>query len=181
MPPLPHDHTGSASAWTFRGVTSPNTTQVPNQYLDELLSVLSGAELKVLLYITRRTFGFMRQADNISISQMLTGITTADGRVLDHGVGLSKKTLLHAIKSLVEKQVILTERRRSVERGDEPTTYRLNIAYNPDERSSPQPVGEKLHQVRGVLIPPHKRKKNKRNISNIRMSTIKLLTEIRRQ
>src|SRR5688572_7537321 len=31
------------------------------------------------------------------------------------------------LKSLVEKNLILTERRRSKEKGDEPTTYRLNI------------------------------------------------------
>src|SRR5438067_243832 len=95
----------------FAGVTSPNTTQVPDQYLDELLPDLSGAELKVLLYITRRTFGFKKSSDAISLSQMLAGITTRDGRVLDRGVGLSKKTLLRAIASLKAQRIVLTQRR----------------------------------------------------------------------
>src|SRR5712671_1017755 len=101
----------------FRGFRSPNYTPVPDELFDELLVELSGAELKVLLYIIRRTFGFKRDSDNISLSQMLNGIRTHDGRVLDRGVGLTKKTLLQAIKTLEEQHVISTERRRSLEKG----------------------------------------------------------------
>jgi DNA-binding transcriptional ArsR family regulator len=117
--------------WIFSGVSSPNTTQVPDQYLDELLPILSGAELKVLLYITRRTFGFKKDSDNISLSQMLRGITTRDGRILDRGTGLSKPTLLQALRSLQDKHIIETERRRSPEKGDEPTVYKLKFAEGP--------------------------------------------------
>ena len=42
----------------FRGFRSPSYTQVPDELFDELLVELSGGELKVLLYIIRRTFGF---------------------------------------------------------------------------------------------------------------------------
>src|SRR6476469_10752998 len=128
------------TAWTFSGVTSPNTTQVPDQYLDDLLPLLTGAELKVLLYITRRTFGFKKAADNIALSQMLNGITTSDGRVLDYGVGLTKKTLLQAINSLEAKQIILTQRRATAERGYQPTTYQLNIASTPEAGSIRPPL-----------------------------------------
>jgi Bacteriophage replication protein O len=78
----------------FRGYAGPNYTPVPDELFDEQLPDLSGAELKVLLYVIRRTFGFKRESDNISLSQMLNGLRTRDGRVLDRGVGLSKKTLL---------------------------------------------------------------------------------------
>ena len=127
--------------WTFEGVSSPNTTQVPDQYLDELLPVLTGAELKVLLYITRRTFGFKKPSDNISISQMLNGIVTRDGRVLDRGVGITKKTLLKAIRSLESKKIILTRRRRSAKKGDEPTTYYLNIRESGPSMAQSPPRG----------------------------------------
>lgn len=146
--------------WQFAGVTSPNTTQVPDQYFDELLPVLSGAELKVLLYITRRTFGFKKDSDNISLSQMLHGIKTKDGHVLDRGVGLSKKTLLHAIRSLADKNIILTERRQSPEKGNEATTYRLNIITPPLGVKSTLPLGEKVHQGVGVESPPSPRGRN---------------------
>jgi len=91
------------------------------------LHLLSGAELKVLLYICRRTFGFKRDSDNISLNQMLDGIVNKDGTRLDHGTGLSKSTLLKAIKSLVDMNFIVSEQRSSERKGNEPTNYRLNI------------------------------------------------------
>src|SRR4051795_9527229 len=100
----------------FRGFRSPNYTPVPDELFDELLVELSGAELKVLLYIIRRTFGFKKDSDNISLSQMLNGIETRDGLSLDRGTGLSKKTLLEALRSLEEKNVITTQRRQSPEK-----------------------------------------------------------------
>lgn len=116
------------TATPFQGFRSPRYTQVPDELFDELLPTLSGAELKILLYIIRRTFGFKREADAISLSQMMTGITTRDGHLLDRGVGLDKPTLLAALRSLVTRNIIETERRRSAERGDEPTVYRLRFA-----------------------------------------------------
>ena len=133
----------------FRGYSSPNYTPVPDELFDEQLPDLSGAELKVLLYVIRRTFGFKRESDTISLSQMLNGLRTRDGRVLDRGVGLSKKTLLQAIKSLEEQAIILTERRRSQEKGDEPTSYRLNVRSQGGVEETPPPVGEKVHQGGG--------------------------------
>src|SRR5215212_7158845 len=92
----------------FRGYISPKYTQIPDVLFDEQLPDLSGAELKVLLYIMRRTFGFKKDADNISINQIATGIATRDGTVLDRGTGLSKSSIQVAIKALVEKQIITT-------------------------------------------------------------------------
>ena len=75
----------------FQGFRSPRYTQVPDEVFDEFMPHLSGAELKVLLYIIRRTFGFKKESDNISLQQLLHGITTAEGTVLDRGTGLSKR------------------------------------------------------------------------------------------
>ena len=144
----------------FPGFHSPNYTMVPDELFDELLPELSGAELKVLLYIVRRTFGFKRDSDTISINQMLHGITTRDERVLDRGVGLTKKTLLAAIRSLEERNVILTQQRRSLERGNEPTSYRLNVVEATLGGKITPPLGEKLHQGGGVEITPSPRGKN---------------------
>lgn len=44
----------------FFGFKSPNYTTVPDELFDILLPRLSGAELKVLLYIVRRTFGWKK-------------------------------------------------------------------------------------------------------------------------
>jgi hypothetical protein len=77
--------TSTDEGWTFNGFIFPTTTPIPDQVFDELLHLLSGNELKVLLYICRRTFGFKKESDTISLNQMVNGITTRDGRVLDRG------------------------------------------------------------------------------------------------
>ena len=60
----------------FDGYWKPTYTMVPDQLFDEQLPYLSGAELKVLLYIMRRTFGFKKDSDDISFSQICDAITT---------------------------------------------------------------------------------------------------------
>ncbi|MFH0859290.1 MAG: replication protein [Patescibacteria group bacterium] len=111
----------------FNGFYLPNSTQVPDALFDDLMADLSGAELKVVLYIIRRTFGFKKQSDSISINQMLKGITKKNGEVLDRGTNLAKGTLLRALKSLVQKNIILTARRFDAKGGNLSTEYRLNI------------------------------------------------------
>lgn len=115
----------------FRGYTSPNYTPVPDVLFDEQLPELSGAELKVLLYVMRRTFGFKKNADDISLNQICSGITTREGAVLDRGTGLSKSTVQVAIKGLVERRIMVATKRVSVERGNEATTYELNVGDRP--------------------------------------------------
>lgn len=79
------------------------------------------------MYICRRTFGFKKDADNISLSQLVSGITTKEGAQLDGGTGLSKSSVARALKDLEDKNIILRVRRSDPKRGDLPTTYQLNI------------------------------------------------------
>ena len=114
-------------SFRFEGFTFPNTTPVPDEFFDVVAPRLGEAELRVTLYIIRRTFGFKKQSDDVSISQLCKGIIKKDGTVLDEGTGLSKPAVTKAVKSLVKKGILISERRKSKERGDEPTTYSLNI------------------------------------------------------
>lgn len=125
----------------FAGFASPNFTQVPDELFDVLMPQLSDAELRVLLYIIRRTFGFKRDSDTISLSQMVSGITTRDGQVLDSGTGLSKASVARGLQGLRAKGVIIASRNRSASRGDEPTTYQLHFQHA---------ATEKPHEVRPV-------------------------------
>lgn len=79
----------------------PNFTQTPNVFYDEIMADLGHAELKCLLYIFRRTYGFHKQSDRISLSQFVDGI---EG--LDKGTGLAKKNVYPALESLVEKKLV---------------------------------------------------------------------------
>jgi hypothetical protein len=92
------------------------------------MPVCTGAEFKVLAYIVRRTFGFKKESDAISLHQMVDGITKRNGTVLDRGTGLSKSAVAVAIKGLVAKGIIEAHRSTSKKRGYEPTTYRLRFA-----------------------------------------------------
>lgn len=138
----------------FHGFEGPNYTQVPDALFDELLAFLQGAELKVLLYIIRRTFGFKRHSDTISLSQLQHGITTREGKVLDHGTGLSKPALLKALRSLQDKQIIFTERRRTLEQGDQPTVYYLNVRDDTPGKQMRPPVVKKVDQGGGQETSP---------------------------
>lgn len=134
--------------YKFGGFQNPNYTIVPDELFDELLALLSGAELKILLYIIRRTFGFKKESDEISLSQICKGISKRDGKVLDQGTGLSQSTAQLAIKGLEEKNIIVATRRVSAERGNEPTTYSLNFVQPSTEnrqRGVPK-IGEALYR-----------------------------------
>jgi DNA-binding transcriptional ArsR family regulator len=111
----------------YKGIPSLNGTIVPDDIFDVLMPICSGAEFKVLAYIVRRTFGFKKESDSISLSQMVRGITKRNGKVLDRGTGLGKSAIAVAIKGLVEKGIIEAKRSTSKKRGYEPTTYRLRF------------------------------------------------------
>jgi len=123
----------------FKGFISPRYTQVPDALFDELMAYLSGAELKVLLYIIRRTFGFKKESDHISLRQICHGIKTRDGDVLDKGTGLSLSTVQIALKGLLAKNCVITARNQSQEKGDEPTTYSLNMLPYTENRQGGLP------------------------------------------
>ena len=66
----------------------PNTTQVPNILLDEVMPKLPPGAVRVLLTIVRFTYGFGKSSDRISLSQ-LQGAT-----------GLSREGVSKGIKAL---------------------------------------------------------------------------------
>jgi hypothetical protein len=86
----------------FRGLTSLNTTPVPDDFFDVLLARIDNlAELKVILYVIRRTFGFGKVVDRISYSQFERGIKTTRGSTevqLDRGTGLSRPSIVSGLK-----------------------------------------------------------------------------------
>jgi len=84
---------------------------VPKQ-LDYLMSILSGDELKTLLYIIRHTWGYNKTDDIISYPQFMTGITSRQGDIVDYGTGLSRMRQYKALKRLKEYGLIEVEKRK---------------------------------------------------------------------
>jgi len=111
----------------FTGIKSPNYTQVPDVVIDMLMADFSGAEFKVLIYIIRRTFGFKKDADYISLSQMVNGIKTREGKVMDRGTGLGKRHIVAALKVIEGLGIIKKIKQSSPEKGDMTNYYSLNL------------------------------------------------------
>lgn len=61
----------------------PNSFQVPNAVIDELMSVLSGAEFKCYMLVVRQTTGWNKQKDAVSISQMMEKCSLSNRGVID--------------------------------------------------------------------------------------------------
>lgn len=105
----------------------PNSSQIPNVILDFVLPRISEAEARCLLYICRRTFGFHKEEDNISLSQFENGIKTSQNRRLDFGTGLSRPAVNTALQNLISVGVIFVEQRS---RGNR---YKLNLDMDVDK------------------------------------------------
>ena len=106
MPKKKSHNQDEQGGYRFNGFVMPTTTPVPDQLFDELLYELTPTEVVILLYIVRRTYGFKKLSDNISLKQLAEGITTRSGKVLDRGTGLSKATIARVLKTLEDKNVI---------------------------------------------------------------------------
>jgi phage replication O-like protein O len=78
-------------------VPAPNFTQTPNDLFDHWLPHLKEIELKVLMVIMRKTFGWHKTRDRISISQF------------EKLTGSYAKNILGALESLISKGVIYKE------------------------------------------------------------------------
>jgi len=146
---MPKNDNSELDSYKFPGFSSPRYTQIPDIVFDELQHRLSGAEYKVLMYILRRTFGFKKDADNISLRQMREGIVKNDGTRLDYGAGVqSKATLVSAVRKLEEMGIILATRNSSNERGDEATTYTVNMGQDTRVQKLNTPPSTKIEHPR---------------------------------
>jgi phage replication O-like protein O len=74
----------------------PNTTQYPN-FLFDLMPSLKEGELRLLNAIVRKTYGWQKQRDKISLSQMI------------ELTGMSKQGILDARERLINKGIIKAE------------------------------------------------------------------------
>lgn len=110
------------------GIRIPNSTQVPNEILDDLMAQLNEAEFKVLLYLVRKTFGYNKlMGDSISLSQFEHGTTRRDGTTQDKGTGLSRPSIVKALKTLDVIGLVEVKKTQG-SRGENTTTaYRLKL------------------------------------------------------
>lgn len=93
------------------GFDKPNFTMTPNMLFDELMKDMSEAELKVTLAIVRKTFGYHKQRDQISLTQ------------LEELTGLSRRACVDGVEAVITRGLV--QRGESGKRGI--TTFELVI------------------------------------------------------
>lgn len=81
----------------------PNSFQVPNVYIDELMALLTPEEFKVLIFTVRHIFGWHDKLavrrGHISLSVYVGGFSTSKGDTYG-GTGLSRPTVVRCLDAL---------------------------------------------------------------------------------
>ena len=128
-------------------INSPNYTQIPNVIIDHWMAFLSPAEFKVLICICRKTFGWKKENDRISLRQIETM------------TGLSRKGIITNLESLVEKELVTKVKSKTSDGDDAPNRYEINVncVGVGSEENSPR-VGQSVHH--GVVNSVHPQKKD---------------------
>lgn len=82
---------------------------MPNVVLDKINPRIPHPEAACITYICRRTFGFQKLRDRISLSQFIFGIKDKEGKQLDYGTGLSRPAVVDALKNLILAQAVFVD------------------------------------------------------------------------
>ena len=60
----------------------PNSFQTPNFFVDDCMAYLTGNEIKCVIVLSRKTFGWQKRSDRISKPQLIEA-TGLNGETLD--------------------------------------------------------------------------------------------------
>ena len=88
----------------FGGFSQPkeNWSKLPNALIDALPLFTSEAELKVVLYVLRHTWGYHDENKRISIDEFSRGRKKRDGLRIDVGCGLTDNTIKDGLRRAIE-------------------------------------------------------------------------------
>ncbi len=105
----------------------PTTTPTPNIFCDYWMDKVTGNEFKVLMFLTRRTLGWHKDSDKVSLSQFTDGIMRRDGTQACVGTGLSRSTICEALSKLEQLGLIQkTKSSKSGGSGRNPNTFSVD-------------------------------------------------------
>ena len=134
----------------------PNAFQIPNSVIDELLAKLTCAELKCYLFVVRKTKGWNKESDSISVSQFM------------EVTGLSNRSVITACESLVEMGLL--ERSGGERKLNTYSVKAFDISQT-GEKSSSDKTGENFSQTgekssSDLVKKVHTQNNNKNTIQN---------------
>jgi len=96
-------------------IYAPNFTQIPNVIFDYWMNILTGEQFKVLLFIARKTFGWHKDMDRISIKQ------------IEKATGISNRSVTRSL-SILNEHGLIEKYESTSEFGDRnPNSYRIKV------------------------------------------------------
>lgn len=141
----------------FNGFPTPtkNFFSMPNAITDIIAEITNMAELKVIIYVIRHTWGFHEygKPKAISVDEFMNGRRTRDGKGrIDKGTGLSHHSVIDGLKRAVDHEYLICEvddsdlarvkKSYSLKMASEDTTPGEEFAppeeFAPGEESTPQ-------------------------------------------
>ncbi len=132
----------------FLGFSKPksNYSKLPHVFVEYLPRISSLAELKVLLYILRHTWGYSEfdRPKRITLDEFQNGRKKKDGERLDSGIGMSINAIKDGIRRAVEQGFIIqTSDGRDKARSSHEYTLNMRVSEVDPLPSEVDPRSEK--------------------------------------
>jgi phage replication O-like protein O len=122
-------------------IESPNFTQIPNVIFDYWLQVLTPAEFKVLLCICRKTFGWHKIKDKISLTQ------------IEKLTGLCRSSIVKNVEKLIEYDLVIKHKSKDEFDGsDAPNQYEIHVVNIENIGGSKPNALPLVHSVHPPLV-----------------------------
>lgn len=101
----------TSSSFPGFDVPQQNWFKMPNNWTDITAEISSIAELKVVEYVLRHTWGYQEYGVKrvISIDEFQHGRRNKDGSRMDKGTGLSKQSVITGVKAAVKRGLLQEE------------------------------------------------------------------------
>lgn len=97
----------------FSGFDSPkqNWFKMPNEWIELCADISSVAEIKVVQYVMRHTWGHQEYGirKRISLDEFMNGRRRKDGSRMDKGTGLSKPSVISGVRNAVQRGFLIEE------------------------------------------------------------------------
>ena len=111
MKPIGHEEAQIRQSGRFVGFTVPeqNWFKMPDEWSDITADIDSLAELKVVEYVLKHTWGFHEYGlpKKITIDEFMHGRKRSNGERLDQGTGLSKQSVITGLKKAVQRSLLV--------------------------------------------------------------------------
>ena len=138
---------------TFQGFSKPesNFFRLPNEWTDITATISSLAELKLVEYVLKHTWGYSEfdMVKKITTDEFMNGRKKRDGTRIDQGTGLSKPSVIAGLKSAVIHG-LLEEETDERDKARIKKYYKLKMK-TPIEEDEPQ-RGETNSDVKNLYI-----------------------------